>query len=84
MVVNQAVKRHEAHLFVVSDKKGKFSKLPHAETLLTKPGMEVNVLNAMAKVLMDEGLAVTDGVDGLAELKSALEKYTPESVEALV
>ncbi len=38
MVVNQAVKRRDAQLIVLSDKKGKFSKLPHAETLLTRPG----------------------------------------------
>lgn len=83
MVVNQAVKRREASLFVVSDKKGKFTKLPGARTLLTKPGTEVNVLNAMAFTLLDENLAVTDGVTGVAELKAALAEYTPEKVAAL-
>jgi len=82
MVVNQAVKRHDAHLIVVSDKKGKFTKLPHAETLLSRPGLEVNVLNAMAQVLLAEGLAVTEGVEGLEELKAALATYTPELVAA--
>jgi NADH-quinone oxidoreductase chain G len=82
MVVNQAVKRREADLFVISDKKGKFTKLPGAKTLLTKPGTEVNILNAMAFVLLDENLAVTEGVEGIAELKSALAAYTPEAVEA--
>jgi predicted molibdopterin-dependent oxidoreductase YjgC len=82
MVVNQAVKRREANLFVVSDKKGKFTKLPGAKTLLTKPGTEVNILNAMAFVLLDENLAVTAGVEGIAELKAALAAYTPEAVEA--
>jgi NADH-quinone oxidoreductase chain G len=82
MVVNQAVKRREAQLLVVSDKKGKFTKLPHAETLLTKPGLEVNVLNAMAAVLLEEGLAVTEGVEGVAELKGALAAYAPEQVAA--
>ena len=82
MVVNQAVKRREANLFVVSDKKGKFTKLPGAKTLLTKPGTEVNILNAMAFVLLDENLAVTEGVEGIAELRSALAAYTPEVVAA--
>ncbi|HXV19548.1 MAG TPA: NADH-quinone oxidoreductase subunit NuoG [Desulfuromonadales bacterium] len=82
MVVNQAVKRHDAHLFIVSDKKGKFTKLPHAETLLSRPGLEVNILNAMAQVLLAEGLAVIDGVEGIDELKKALADYAPEQVAA--
>ncbi len=81
MVVNQAVKRNNAKLHVISDKNGKFGKLPGAKTLLGKPGLEVNVLNAMAQVLIDEKLAVTDGVEGLAELKKTLAKYTPAKVE---
>lgn len=82
MVVNQAVKRHHAQLLIVSDKKGKFTKLPHAETLLSRPGLEVNVLNAMAQALIAEGLAVTDGVEGVEELKVALAEFTPEQVAA--
>ncbi len=83
MVVNQAVKRNHAQLIVVTDKKGKFTKLPDAETLLTRPGLEVNVLNAMAQTLIAEGLAVTEGVEGLAELKKSLDEYAPEKVEAV-
>lgn len=82
MMVNQAVKRRDAQLIVLSDKKGKFTKLPHAETLLTRPGLEVNVLNALAQSLLAEGLAVTAGVAGLTELQAALADYTPEKVEA--
>ena len=82
MVVNQAVKRRGAQLLVVSDKKGKFTKLPNAKTLLTKPGLEVSVLNAIAQVLVAEGLAVAEGVEGMAELTSALTGYTPEAVAA--
>ncbi len=80
MVVNQAVKRHGSKLLVLSDKKGKFTKLPGAETLLSRPGLEVNVLNAMAGVLLDEGLAVTKDVEGIEELKKGLADYTPEKV----
>jgi NADH-quinone oxidoreductase chain G len=82
MVVNQAVKRHEAQLLVVADKKGKFGKLPHAKTLLSRPGHEVSVLNGMAQVLLSEGLAVTEGVQGLDELKASLAQFTPEAVAA--
>ncbi len=80
MVVNQAVKRNGAQLIVVADKKGKFGKLPHAETLLAKPGLEVNILNAMAGVLLEEGLAVTDGVENLDALKAALAAYPVDQV----
>ncbi|MBE0597680.1 MAG: molybdopterin-dependent oxidoreductase [Desulfuromonadales bacterium] len=82
MVVNQAVKRHDAHLIVIADKRGKFGKLPHAETLLAKPGLEVNILNAMAQSLLADGLAITDGVEGVVELQAALADYTPELVAA--
>lgn len=80
MVVNQAVKRNNAKLFVLSDKKGKFTKLPGAGTLQCAPGTEVSVLNGMCQALIDENLAVTEGVEGLEEFKKALQDYTPEKV----
>ncbi|WP_298037832.1 NADH-quinone oxidoreductase subunit NuoG [uncultured Desulfuromonas sp.] len=80
MVVNQALQRHGAKLLVVADKKGKLSKMHGAETLLAKPGCEVNLLNAMARTLLDEGLAVTDGVEGLDALQASLADYAPEKV----
>jgi predicted molibdopterin-dependent oxidoreductase YjgC len=82
MVVNQAIRRNEAQLFVVADKKGKLDKLPRAKTLLSQPGLELDVLNAMCKVLLDEGLAKTDGLDGVAELKAALADYDADQVAA--
>ncbi|PLX97112.1 MAG: NADH-quinone oxidoreductase subunit G [Desulfuromonas sp.] len=83
MVVNQAVKRHNAELFVVSDKKGKLTKQPHASTLLTKPGLEVHILNAMAATLLEENLAVTEGVDDLDAYKASLADATPEKASEL-
>ncbi|PLY00434.1 MAG: NADH dehydrogenase (quinone) subunit G [Desulfuromonas sp.] len=80
MVVNQAIRRNESELIVLSDKLGKLNKLSHAETLLAAPGLEINVINAMCQTLLDEGLASTDGVDGVDALKSALADYTPEKV----
>jgi len=80
MVVNQAIRRNDAKLLVLADKRGKLSKLPGSKTLLTKPGLELDVLNAMAKVLLDEGLAQTDGVEGIAELQAALANFSPAQV----
>ena len=82
MVVNQAVRRNNAKLSVIADKRGKFTKLPNARTLLHKPGLEVNILNAMARVLLDEGLAKTERLNGVEELKGALADYAPETVAA--
>ncbi len=80
MVVNQAIRRNDAQLLVVADKRGKLDKLPRAKTLLSKPGLELDVLNAMAKVLLDEGLAKTEGVEGIEELKAALADFSPAQV----
>ncbi|MCM2264030.1 MAG: molybdopterin-dependent oxidoreductase [Desulfuromonadales bacterium] len=80
MVVNQAVKRNEAQLWLVADKRGKFAKLPGAQNLLHRPGMELDVLNGLARVLLDEGLAQTEGVEGLAELKQALAEFGADQV----
>ncbi|PLX79024.1 MAG: NADH dehydrogenase (quinone) subunit G [Desulfuromonas sp.] len=82
MVVNQAVKRNGAKFLVLSDKTGKFNKLPDAQTLLTKPGLEVNVLNAICAALLESGQAKTDGVSGVDEFKSALADYAPAKVSA--
>jgi NADH-quinone oxidoreductase chain G len=80
MVVNQTVKRNAAQLFIVGDKNGKFGKLPGAKTLLHKPGLEVNILNAMSQALIADGSAMTEGVEGLDALTKTLANYTPEKV----
>ncbi|MDH3998081.1 MAG: NADH-quinone oxidoreductase subunit NuoG [Desulfuromonadales bacterium] len=80
MVVNQAIRRNNAQLFVVADKKGKLHKLPRAKTLLSQPGLELDVVNAMCASLLDAGLAQTDGVEGVDALKSALADFAPAKV----
>jgi len=80
MVINQTVRRNDAKLLVLGDKRGKLDKLPGAKTLLSQPGLELDVLNAMAKVLLDEGLAQTEGVEGVEELKAALADFSPAQV----
>ena len=80
MTVNQAIRRNEAKLTVIADKLGKFTKLPNAKTLLHKPGLELNLINAICSVLIDEGLAKTDGLEGLDDLKKGLKKFTAKAV----
>ncbi len=82
MVVNQAVKRNDAQLTVIGDKQGKLTRMPHARTLQHKPGLEVNILNAMCRFLLDEGLAKIDGLQGVEELKVALADYSVDAVAA--
>ncbi|NOY14276.1 MAG: molybdopterin-dependent oxidoreductase [Deltaproteobacteria bacterium] len=82
MVVNQAIRRNEAKLTVIADKRGKFTKLPNARTLLHKPGMELNIINGICSVLLEEGLVKTEGLQGLDELTTALKDYSVEAVSA--
>ena len=57
--INMGVKNRDIKLNIISDKRGKLSKLPGAKTLVHTPGSEVAVLNAIAKSILDEKL--TDG-----------------------
>ncbi len=82
MVINQAIRRNNAQLLVVADKRGKLSKLPRAKTLLSGPGLELDVLNGLSQIMLEEGLAKTDGVEGVKPLKQALADFTPDKVAA--
>jgi NADH-quinone oxidoreductase subunit G len=82
--VNMAVKNKGIKLSILSDKRGKLSKLPDAKTLVHRPGSEVAILNAIAKTILDEkmvdGTAAT--VAGYAELEKALSGFSVEAVAA--
>lgn len=80
--INLGVKRKDVDLRIVSDKHGKLSRLPKATTYVHKPGHEVALFNAMAKVIIDENLvdASAANVAGLAELKKALEGFGADKV----
>lgn len=82
--VNMAVKNKGVKLSILSDKRGKLSKLPDAKTLVHRPGSEVAILNAIAKTILDEklvdGTAAT--VAGYAELEKALSGFSAEAVAA--
>ena len=79
--INLGVKRKGVDLRIVSDKKGKLSRLPGAKTLVHTAGSEITLLNAMANVILEAGLA-DQGAQGLYELRSALSDATPEKAAA--
>lgn len=73
--INLGVKRKGVNLRVISDKKGKITKLPGAKTLVHLPGSELMLVNALTKVILDENLA--DGsIAGIDALKSSLATLT--------
>lgn len=82
--INLGVKNRAIKLNILSDKRGKLSKLPGAKTLIHRPGSEVAVLNAICKSILDQKLA--DGsvasIPGFAALETALAAFTPEAVAA--
>ena len=80
--INMAVKNQGTRLTILSDKRGKLSKLPDAKTLLHKPGSEVTVINAIAKAILDGKLAAGSAaaVPGYADLEQVLSGFAPEAV----
>ena len=83
--VNLAVKRREAQIRILSDKKGKFSKLPGAQTFLHRPGCEVLIVNALAKVILDENLhdaSSVQAIKGFAEWQKSLDGATVQHAAA--
>jgi formate dehydrogenase major subunit/NADH-quinone oxidoreductase subunit G len=82
--INMAVKNKDVKLKILSDKRGKLSKLPGAKTLVHTPGSEIAIINAMAKVVLDEKLsdASSASVPGFADLQKALSGITLDAVAA--
>lgn len=80
--INLAVKNKGVKLSIMSDKHGKLSKLPDAQTLVHRPGTEIAVLNAISKSILDQKLADESAASlpGYAELATALAAFTPEVV----
>lgn len=80
--INMAVKNKDVKLNILSDKRGKLSRLPGAKTLVHAPGSEVAVINAIAKSILDDKLAAGSAatVPGYAELEKALAGFAPETV----
>ncbi len=80
--INMAVKNKGVTLQILSDKQGKLSRLPGARTLVHVPGSEVAILNAMAKVILDNKLAdgTASALPGFVEFEKALANFTPETI----
>lgn len=86
MRMHQAVKRG-ARLILVDSKKDP-NVVRHASLWLRpRPGTEAAVVNALLKVILDEGREdkafVADRTEGLDALRGSLAEYTPEKVSAL-
>ncbi len=82
--INMGVKNKGIKLTILSDKRGKLSKLPDATTLVHRPGSEVAILNAIAKSLIDDKLVAGSAatIAGYAELEKALAAFTADVVAA--
>ncbi|MBV5337988.1 MAG: molybdopterin-dependent oxidoreductase [Deltaproteobacteria bacterium] len=82
--INMGVKNKGIKLNILSDKRGKLSKLPGANTQVHIPGAEVAVLNALCNSIIDQKLADDSAVSlpGYPELVKALAGFTPETVAA--
>jgi predicted molibdopterin-dependent oxidoreductase YjgC len=79
------VKRKGVGLTIISDKKGKLAKLPGAATLVHRPGAEVALVNAMARVILDENLqdAAAASQPGYDALKAFLAGSAPADAAAV-
>lgn len=77
--INLGVKRRNVDIRIISDKKGKLSRLPKARTYVHKPGNELFLVNALAKAILDNNLvdASASGINGLEDYKKSLERFTP-------
>ncbi len=74
--INLAVKLKEVDLRIISDKKGKLSRLPGANTYIHKPGSELLLLNSIAKHILEENLhdvAAVQAIGGYAAFQKSLE-----------
>ncbi|MBI1922074.1 MAG: molybdopterin-dependent oxidoreductase [Geobacter sp.] len=83
--INLGVKRKDVDLRIISDKKGKLTKLPGAKTYLNIPGTETLLVNALAKTLVDENLvdAAAASITGFEEWKKSLDGAAPEQVAGI-
>ena len=83
--INLGVKNKGVDLRLVSDKKGKLSRLPDAKTYVHKPGAELLLINALAKVIIDESLAdaaAAQGINGFAAWKGSIDSCSAEKAGA--
>lgn len=82
--INLGVKRKGVDLRIISDKTGKLAKLPKAVTYLHKPDSEIMLVNALAKVIVDENLVddSSQSVAGMDALKTLLASVDLQAASA--
>lgn len=80
--INLGVKRKGINLRIVSDKKGKISRLPNAMTYLHTPGSEIALFNCLASIIIKEGLVDSSAstLPGFSELSAKLATYDAASI----
>ncbi len=78
--INLGVKRKGVNLRLVSDKKGKLSRLPGAQTLVHTPGSEILLFNTLANIIITETLADASAatVPGYEDIVKAVAGCTAE------
>ncbi len=85
-MVKRAVDRHRARLIIIDPRKVELVKFAHI-WLRPRPGTDVAWLNGLMHVILEEGLwdesYVASRTEGFAELRTAVEAYTPERVEEI-
>ena len=84
--INLAVKQNGVALRLISDKKGKLSRLPGAQTTVHKPGTEIHFINALARVILDENLydAVSvQKISGFSGWQKSLDALTLDQAAAV-
>jgi len=84
--IKRAIKYKAAKLILIDPRRTKLSSFAHL-WLRPKVGTDVTLLNGLAKMIIDEGLLneefVAQKADNFEALAKALEKYSPEYVEAI-
>lgn len=82
----KAAKKRGARLIIIDPRRIEMADLSDV-WLQPLPGTNVPVLNAMMKVILDEGFQDREFIEarteGFEELKASLEKYTPEYAESI-
>lgn len=84
--IRQQALRGRAELIVVDPRRTELAEVARVH-LAPRPGTDIPLLNAMAQVILDEGLAdqafLDRRVDGLAAFTAAVAEWTPERAAAV-
>ncbi len=84
--IRKAIVERGAKLIVINPRRTEMCDLAEV-WLRPRPGTDVALLNAVAKAVLDEGLAdkrfIADRTEGFDEWRSVIDKYTPEYAESI-